>query len=110
MSFCSLKIVNHKPESLGCADSGTFRLECFHSGQIIHFDFIPVAAMTDFPPEYTTQVDGHKRCVERKEGRVRMCVCSTDLCNKDHHPSSGAGAASTTLVFTGVMAVVLAYL
>ena len=81
-----------------------------YSGQIIHVDFIPVAAMTDFPPEYTTQVDGHKRCVELKEGRVRMCVCSTDLCNKDHHPSSGAGATSTTLVFTGVMAVVLAYL
>ena len=85
-------------------------MECCYSGQIIHVDFIPVAAMTDFPPEYTTQVDGHKRCVERKEGRVRMCVCSTDLCNKDHHPSSGAGATSTTLVFTGVMAVVLAYL
>ena len=69
--------------------------------------------MTDFPPEYTSQVDGHKRCVvnvDMKESGMMTCVCSTELCNKDQHPSSGAGATNTTLVFTWVMAVVLAYL
>merc|ERR1712154_60318 len=93
VNFCSLLISEGKPSEMGCDNS----------------------LRTSFPAEYTQKIDSHKRCHEgqgttngRPGSGQLYCLCNTDNCNDNQHAAAGAQQVSGSLIFAGVIGLLMA--
>merc|ERR1711879_1135765 len=95
VKFCSLLMKEGKPSEMGCDNSD------------------PV--LTSFPAEYTQKIDSHKKCYEgqgttngRPGSGQLYCLCDTDNCNDNQHAAAGAQQVSGSLIFAGVIGLLMA--